>query len=105
MCDPSLRLRIEVALEEINKLRENLRENLLPLPMDWELALELGEDDETGEPICSYYFVCHTTRCLFWLHEFDLEYALGGLRGVTELPHIRESALVSIKRLQCSVGD
>ena len=102
MCDPSLRWRIEVALEEINKLRENLP----PLPTDdWELALELGEDDETDEPICSYYFVCHTTRCLFWLHEFDLEYALAGLRGVTELPHIRESALVSIKRLQCSVGD
>ena len=89
MCDPNLRHRIEEALEEINELRESCP----PLPVgDWELALELGEDEETGEPICSYYFVCLSTRCLFWLHDFDPESALAGLRGVTEWSHIRKSA-------------
>jgi len=71
-----------------------------PLPEDWELALELGEDRETGNSICSYYFVCHSTRCLFWLHEFNFnpESALHGVCGVTEDTHIRESAHVPGER-------
>lgn len=84
MCDPDLRQHIEEALQEINELKELCP----PLPEDWELALELSKDDETGEPICSYYFVCISTRCLFWLHDFDLESVLAGLCGVTEWTHI-----------------
>ena len=86
LCDQDLRQEIEQSVEEIAKLREISP----PLPEDWELVLELGVDDETGEPTCSYYFVCHSSRCLFWLHEFDLESVLDGLRGVTEKTHIRE---------------
>ena len=87
MRDLDLRRRIEEALGEL----KNLAENSPSLPVDdWELALELGQDEKTGEDICSYYFVYHSTRCLFWLHHFDPEDALGGLRGVTELTHIRE---------------
>jgi len=91
MCDPVLGQAIEQSIEEINKLR------LIspPIPEDWELALELREDRETGGSICSYYFVCHSTRCLFWLHELDPKDALVELYGVTEDTHIRESALVS----------
>lgn len=85
MADPVLRQEIERALGELNELKESCP----PLPIDdWELALELETDGETGEPICLYYFVCHSTRCLFWLHEFDPESALSGLRGVTELTHV-----------------
>ena len=91
MCDPALRHEIEQSVEEIFKLMDIFP----PLPEDWELALELGEDDETGENIYSYYFVCLSTRCLFWLHEFDLKSVLGDVYGVTEKPHIRESAPVS----------
>ena len=91
MRDQDLRRRIEEALEEIKNLRENF-----PLPGgDWELVLELGEDDETDEGICSYYFVCHSTRCLFWLHHFDPTHDLGNSYGVTELTHIRESSPAS----------
>ena len=90
MCNPDLRQEIEQSIEEINRLRDNSP----PLPRDWELALELGVDGRTGEPICSYYFVCHSARCLFWLHEFDLEGILEDLCGVTEKTHIRESACV-----------
>ena len=90
MRDPVLLQRIEEALAEINKLRERSP----PLPADdWELALELGKDSETGKPICSYYFACHSTRCLFWLHQFDLLDVLFDLRGVTEWTHIRERTL------------
>ena len=90
MCDPDLRQEIEQSIEEINQLREVSS----PLPVDWELVLELGKDDETEERICSYYFVRHSTRCLFWLHEFDLQSVLEDLCGVTENTHIRESTPV-----------
>ena len=92
MCDPSLREEIERSVEEIYKLKDISPQ----LPADWELALELGKDDKTGESICSYYFACISTRCLFWLHDFDLESVLVDLCGVTETTHIREFAL-SIK--------
>ena len=103
MCDRALRWRIEVALEEIEML-----ENFPLLPMgDWELALELREDEETGEHICSYYFVCRTTRCLFWLHEFDLgtQSVVKNLDGVTEWSHICESALRQNECLECRPYD
>ena len=90
MRDPVLRQRIEEALKEINELKETFP----PLPDDWELGLELGTDDETHDPICSYYFVCHSTRCLFWLHEFDPGVATGDLLGVTCWTHIREPSSV-----------
>lgn len=84
MCDPNLCQRIEEALAEIEKLKENAPG--LPLG-DWELALQL-EDDETDGPICLYYYVRHSTRCLFWLHNFNPESAMADLRGVTERTHI-----------------
>ena len=90
MRDPALRQRIEEALAKINELRGSSP----PLPTnDWELALELGKDSKTGELFCWYYFACHSTRCLFWLHQFDLLDVLFDLRGVTELTHIRECTL------------
>jgi len=88
MCNPDLRQRIEEAIEEL----ERLKDVCPPIPEDWELALELGTDEETGEPFCSYYFVCFSTRCLFWLHDFNLDGVLLGLCGVTEKTHIRKSA-------------
>ena len=90
MCDPVQRQRIEEALEEISELKESCP----PLPDDWELVLELGDDDETGEPICSYYFACLSTRCLFWLHDFDPESAMANLSGVSESTHIRKPSSV-----------
>jgi len=91
MYNSDLLQEIEQAVEEINKLRETLRETSPPFPEDWELVLELAKDDETSEPICRYYFACLSTRCLFWLHEFDLESVLEDVCGVTEKTHIRKS--------------
>ena len=94
MRDQGLRRRIEEALEEI----KNLKEDHPPLPVDdWELALELGEDGATGERVCLYYFVCHSTRCQFWLRHFDPTRVLGGPPGVTERTHIRKSASASCR--------
>ena len=98
MCDAGLRQRIEDAIKEIGELKD-----CYPCPSlsegDWELALEL-EEDETGKHICSYYFACPSTRCLFWLHDVDIEAALGTLRGVTEWPHIREFGAASTRASQ-----
>ena len=91
MCDPVLQQEIEQAIEEINELKKISP----PLPEGWELTLELGNDGETGEPICSYYFVCPSTRCVFWLHEFDLGGVLENLSGVTKQTHIREYVTMS----------
>ena len=91
MCDPVLQQEIEEFVQEIYKLMY-----LSPsLPEDWELVLELGKDAKTGESICWYYFVCHFTRCLFWLHELDLESILVDVPGVTEKAHIRKSVPTS----------
>ena len=90
MYDPTLRREIEDFVQEINELRRSLP----PLPEDSELALELRKDDETGESICSGYFVCHSDRCLFGLHVFDSESVLADVPGVTENTHIRESVPV-----------
>ena len=99
MREPALHQETGRFIDEIYKLRDTSP----PLPEDWELALELGKDDKTGESICSYYFVCHSTRCLFWLHKFNLENVLGNLCGATDKTHIRESAPVSgIRRTERS---
>ena len=97
MCNPVLRQRIEEALEEIDELKKSCP----PLPDDCELALELGEDGKTGELICSYYYVRISTRCLFWLHQFDPECAMENLRGVTERTHIRKSSSPPNQLLEC----
>ena len=89
MCDQNLRQQIEDAIKEIKELKKCFP----TMPEDWELALELGTDNETGQSICSYYFVRLSTRCLFWLHEFNLKSILADLCGVTEKTHIRKSPL------------
>ena len=88
MCNPDLRQQIEEAIEEIERLKDDYPD----MPEDWELALELDTDEETGESFCSYYFVRPSTRCLFWLHQFNLNDILLGVCGVTEKTHIRKSA-------------
>jgi len=96
MCEPVLRQRIEEAVEEINNRLKDLSPRL---PEDWELALEL-DTEETGELICKYYFVCNTTRCLFWLEDHDIGGVLGPLAGVTENTHIRKPSLtLSVHKL------
>jgi hypothetical protein len=52
-----------------------------------ELVLELFQDD--GERmICGYYFIDHSTRCLFWLHKFDASFILEEVKGITGPGHI-----------------
>ena len=93
MCNPGLLRKIEHFIEDINNLLREVSPPP-PSPPDRELVLELGEDDEMGESTCSYYFVCHSSRCLFWLSDFDLGDIMDGVCGVTKKTHIRESTPV-----------
>lgn len=62
------------------------------MPPQWELVLDLGDagDEDPHESMCYYYFVNHSNRTLFWLHQFDTEPLLNGLDEVTSKRRIRE---------------
>lgn len=56
---------------------------------DIELVVQLWPTD--GEMTCQYYFVDHSARTIFWLHD-NLEATMNifsGLRGVNDPSHIR----------------
>ncbi|KAG2048582.1 hypothetical protein BDR06DRAFT_920295 [Suillus hirtellus] len=57
-----------------------------------ELVVQLAQT-EGGEVSCYYYFVDHTDRILFWLHDRDQakDDIFSGLQGVMDLSHIRYS--------------
>ncbi|KAG1853829.1 hypothetical protein C8R48DRAFT_722486 [Suillus tomentosus] len=57
-----------------------------------ELVVQLAQN-EGGDVSCYYYFVDHTDRILFWLHDRDQakDDIFSGLQGVMDLSHIRYS--------------
>lgn len=50
------------------------------MPSQWELVLDLGDDEGPDEPVCYYYLVNCSNRSLFWLHKFDVTPLLCGLK-------------------------
>ncbi|KAG2154266.1 uncharacterized protein EDB93DRAFT_1050734, partial [Suillus bovinus] len=69
-------------------LKSIKREDLDMTQVD--LVLELKDDNVASSGItCWYYFVNHNSRCLFWLHESDVEDVLSDCKGVKSLSHIR----------------
>lgn len=57
-----------------------------------DLVVQLAQNEE-GEVSCYYYFVDHTDRILFWLHDRDqaTDDIFSGLQGVMDPSHIRYS--------------
>ncbi|KAG1892878.1 uncharacterized protein F5891DRAFT_1068603 [Suillus fuscotomentosus] len=57
-----------------------------------DLVVQLAQNEE-GEVSCYYYFVDHTDRILFWLHDRDqaTDDIFSGLQGVMDSSHIRYS--------------
>ena len=72
-------------------LESKARDENINLPSDIELVLEIVPWD--NEVICGYYFVEHSSRCLFWLEEFDAEGICEEIKAVVSLSHLRESYL------------
>ena len=81
--------------EEVEKFREAIFDEILDkasdMPAEWELVLDLGDDEEPDERVCYYYFVNCSNRSLFWLHKFDLTPLLCGLNEVKTKRRISES--------------
>jgi hypothetical protein len=61
------------------------------MPTEWELVLDLSDDEGPDERVCYYYFVNCSNRSLFWLHNFDVTPLLCGLTEVKSKRRIRES--------------
>jgi hypothetical protein len=54
---------------------------------NYDLVLDLMVTDD--EHISwSYYYVCHETRCLFWLETYDASYMISELFGVKSPAHV-----------------
>ena len=65
-----------------------IEENDVAIPLDSELVLELSHETHSWR----YYFVDHTSRSLFWVHECDMTYETFELLGYPTLPHLRGSS-------------
>ena len=61
------------------------------MPAEWELVLDLSDDEGPDGRVCYYYFVNCSNRSLFWLHNFDVTPLLCGLTEVKSKRRIRES--------------
>ncbi|KAG1791095.1 uncharacterized protein HD556DRAFT_1387483 [Suillus plorans] len=60
---------------------------------DIDLVVQLAQNEEDAQVSCYYYFVDHTDRILFWLHDRDqaTEDIFSGIQGVIDPSHIRYS--------------
>lgn len=102
--------------EEIENFREAIFDEILDksgdMPAEWELVLDLDDNEEPDERICYYYFVNCSNRSLFWLHKFDVTPLLHGLTEVKTNRRISESEfpallIISVKTLdhRTSIGE
>jgi hypothetical protein len=84
-----------IITESANQLLTDLNNKALAenvtLPNEIELVLEIRTQDT--DKICGYYFVEHSSRCLFWLEEFDAEGICDEIKVVVSMSHLRKSVL------------
>ena len=63
------------------------------MPAEWELVLDLADDEDPNGRVCCYYFVNCSNRSLFWVHEFNVKSLLLGLDKGNSMRRISESGL------------
>ncbi|KAF9646877.1 hypothetical protein BDM02DRAFT_2865653 [Thelephora ganbajun] len=80
-------------LEEVKNFRDAIFGEIQAdrMPVEWELVLDLGDEQEPNERMCYYYFVNCANRTLFWLHQFDTKPLLSGLRRVKSMRRIQQA--------------
>jgi len=82
-----------IITESANQLLTDLTNKVLDesvtLPNEIELVLEIHT--QGTEKICGYYFVEHSSRCLFWLEQFDAEGICDEIKVVVSMSHLRKS--------------
>lgn len=81
--------------EEIEKFRDEIFRKVQEssnIPAEWELVLDLADNDDPHQSLCNYYFINCSNRTLFWLHSFPLDKNfMQGLAEVNTKRRIRES--------------
>lgn len=84
----------EKSMAEIERFREEIfaMAETKPLPLEWELVLDVRECQDANERICHYYFVNPANRSLFWLEDFNVRPLLWGLCHGKSMSRIRELA-------------
>jgi len=78
----------------IEQIEDFTRSRNVYQPKDTHLVLELVED-AVGHFWCAYYYVCHSTRNVFWLEKHDISEFVSEVRGELYPTHI------SMYRLSC----
>jgi hypothetical protein len=86
MHDPLSRERIEYFYSHLMEIEEHLA--IPSKNYDIVLDITLKKDNKMQ---WSYYYACHDTRCLFWLHEYDPAYITSELDGVESPAHFSAS--------------
>ena len=81
--DPELFQPLDRFIEEINDFTRSKNISF----HDTHLVLHCSLDNE-GQAWCGYYYVCHTTRILFWLENFNIDEHLEEVRGELHPTHI-----------------
>ncbi|KAI0253083.1 hypothetical protein BJV78DRAFT_1390005 [Lactifluus subvellereus] len=79
--------------KEIEKFYRYLQNILLASQLtipstDYDLVLDIMPTGH-GQKRWSYYYACHETRCLFWLHTYEAANMISGVYGVRSPAHIK----------------
>ena len=61
---------------------------------NYDLVLDIMPTED-GRMQWSYYYACHETRCLFWLHLYDANHMISEVFCVTSPAHVSESKILS----------
>jgi hypothetical protein len=83
MHDPLFREEIE----EIYRCLQNTPDQLAIPSNNYDLVLYIMHTED-GQKKWSYYYACHETRCLFWLHTYDATKMISKVYGVKSPAHI-----------------
>lgn len=74
----------------IASLFGHISEHDYQIPHDSDLVLQLEEDtEEAGYYDWCYYFACHTSRSLFWVHEHDITSEIDNVLGTVSPSHLK----------------
>ncbi|KAL0573615.1 hypothetical protein V5O48_008345 [Marasmius crinis-equi] len=81
------------AMRLINEMDTYTRKRHITLSNNVDIVLDLFYEAEDDSCCCQYYIADHTTRSVFWLDSYDADNMRVwlGVKGVTELSHIRHA--------------
>ena len=92
MHDPVLKDEME---EFYDSMQNIISHGAFKIPSNsYDLVLDIMRAED-GRMQWSYYYACHETRCLFWLHLYDANHMISEVFCVTSPAHVSESQMLS----------